>query len=142
MNEKLKELKTNANGITYVPMNVKQEINGAQVAVPFLADGDSFEGYLVGVHKDRENAEKITCLILQDEAGGLFGLNCNFRMLKGIDGAGVAKYDQLKAVYGGKKQLDPKYPASHQWEVSKGGSKILPEDSAFGNSAPQTINGF
>ena len=130
VNEKLSQLETNKNGITYVP--------GKK-----LEEGDVFEGYLVGKHMDQDNPDKISTLVFQDENQSLFGLNANFVFIQGINAEGAAKFDQLKVTYGGKKKTAGLKNAAHQWTVEKGTKRITESESAYGvGGGPQTVVGL
>ena len=130
VNKRLEELETNKNGITYVP--------GKKLEV-----GDTFEGYLVGKHMDRDDPSKISTLVFQDENQSLFGLNANFVFIDGINEQGASKYDQIKATYGGKKKVGSLKNAAHQWEVVKGTKRITEVDSSYGTGGgPKTVVGL
>lgn len=129
-NERLSEQETNKNGITYVRAGSLQE-------------GDTFEGYLVGKHMDREDPAKISTLVFQDENNELFGLNANFVFIQGINDQGASKLDLITTTYGGKKKLEGYKNAAHQWVVVKGKKRITEGDSAFGTGGgPQTVDGL
>lgn len=130
VNSRLEGQKTHTNGITYVP--------GKE-----LAEGDVFEGFLVGKHMDREDPNKISTLVFQDENNELFGLNANFVFIQGINSVEASKFDQIKVTYGGKKKTAGLKNAAHQWLVEKGDKRIKESQSAYGTGGgPQTVVGL
>ncbi len=130
VNQRLQEQETNKNGITYVKAKTLQE-------------GDTFEGYLVGKHMDRDDPSKISTLIFQDENKELFGLNSNFLLINGINREKAGKYDLIRVTYGGKKRTEGLKNPAHQWSVVKGERRITEGDSQYGNAGgPQTVAGL